>query len=197
MKHQQHGFAMIEVLVTAVILAIGISGMGVLLLKSVQSSQDNSQKSQGMWIVQDLVGRMRSNPEGMRAKAYETSGAFDCAPIKACSVYNNNGFEPSQSCSTSQMASFDNWVSVCGANSTIFNAVSSEFLYDSPSDFIINPILDVSCTNTTSRVSTYTGQADCVQYFIQLTWSTKLQQGAPNEDDRVFQSSFSMVLESN
>jgi type IV pilus modification protein PilV len=194
---RQNGFAMIEIMVTAVILAIGISGMGVLLLKSIQSSQDNSQKSQGMWIVQDLVGRMRANSEGMRAKAYETSGAVNCTQVKMCSDYNDDGFKSSESCTTREMANFDRWITACGVSAQVYDAASDTYLYDSPADSIINPELNVTCTDTTDRTSSYSGEDDCVRYFIELTWDTKLQQGAPDAADRTFKSQFSMVMESN
>jgi type IV pilus modification protein PilV len=211
MKKQQHGFALIEVMVTAVILVIGISGMGLLLLKSIQSSQDNAQKSQGMWIVQDLAGRMRANPEGMRANAYETDAAIACDAIKMCSDYINNANQSaaSDTCNPAEMATYDLWVTICGISDAISITVpgpigpdgpepdSEYFLYDSPSDFILNPVLNIDCTNTIARASTSTGLPDCVQYFIDLTWSTKLQQGAATADDRVFQSRYSMVLELN
>jgi type IV pilus modification protein PilV len=211
MKNLQRGFAMIEVMVTAVILVIGISGMGLLLLKSIQSSQDNAQKSQGMWIVQDLAGRMRANSEGMRAKAYETDAVISCDPIKMCSDYinNANASQASATCDAAEMATFDLWVTICGISDEISITVpgaigpggpepdSEYFLYDSPSDFILNPVLNIDCTNTIARVSTSTAQPDCVQYFIGLTWDTKLQQGAATADDRVFQSQYSMVLELN
>jgi type IV pilus modification protein PilV len=211
MKKQQHGFALIEVMVTAVILVIGISGMGLLLLKSIQSSQDNAQKSQGMWIVQDLAGRMRANSEGMRAGAYETDQAITCDPIKMCSDYNNsdNTSQASATCNSAEMATYDLWVTTCGISDAISITVpgvigpdgpepdSEYFLYDSPSDFILNPVLNIDCTVNIPRVSTSTAQPDCVQYFIDLKWDTKLQQGAAAADDRVFESRYSMILELN
>lgn len=188
---------MIEILVTAVILAIGISGMGVLLLKSVQSSQDNSQKSQGMWIVQDFVGRMRANSEGARAKDYESAGAVDCSDaVTMCADYNNGNRMPSATCNSQEMATYDRWISVCGIDKSDVEDEDNLF-FSSPSDFILNPILTVTCTNTSTRVSTYTGLPDCVQYFIELEWDTKLQQGAPDEDDRTYKSQYSMVVELN
>ncbi len=42
----EHGFAMIEALVTALIVAIGVSGVGVLLMRAIQGTQDSAQLSQ-------------------------------------------------------------------------------------------------------------------------------------------------------
>lgn len=70
LRNKQTGFAMIEIMVTVVIIAIAISGMGLLLLRAVQGTQDSAQLSQGMWIVQDYVGRIRANPDGAKGGFY-------------------------------------------------------------------------------------------------------------------------------
>jgi len=180
-----------EVLVTAVIIAIGVSGMGVLLLKAIKGTQDSSQQSQAMWMVQDYAGRIRANPDGARAHAYELAGEIDCAgQLPAmCAEYTDNGAEMAAAyCSADEMAVFDRWVTVCGVSPDV---------YDSPADFIIKPILTSTCTLTENRVSTSSGLQDCVQYNLELEWTTKIQQGGDLDEERDYVNTYSMVVELN
>jgi type IV pilus assembly protein PilV len=146
-KNTQQGFAMIEVIVTALIIAIGVSGVGVLLMRSIQSTQDNSQKSQAMWILQDLSGRIRANSPGAKSGDYVGSeGGASCStkPSPMCSA--QNGIE-AESCNSSQMAQFDKWITICGI---------SDSTTDSPTDFFASPVLDSECS-----------LLDCKNYCVQ------------------------------
>lgn len=196
----QSGFAMIEVLVTAVVVAIGISGMGVLLLKSLQGTQDNAQRSQAMWIVQDFAGRIRANTVGARAGHYVVTQNPDCdvVPDKICAdhrddddnlvegaVCDSEGYRENDG---DEMATYDKWITACGTN---------EDIYTSPADFMANPQLTSRCIQTSTRISTPTGNQDCIRYQIDFTWDTRIQQSADNATDRVFTNTYSEVVEIN
>lgn len=190
---RQLGFAMIEVMVTVAIITIGVSGMGVLLMRAIQGTQDSAQQSQAMWIVQDYVGRMRANPEGARAQYYELDpSTISCDPAdrpKMCAeTYQGMAEVPAEVCSVSEMAIFDNWISTCGLSTTI---------YDSASDFVVNPALTSTCTATSARVSSESNQPDCVQYQVNLTWETKITKGSSVEEERINQNDYSLVVEFN
>lgn len=196
---KQFGFAMVEVMVTVAIITIGVSGMGVLLMRAIQGTQDSAQQSQAMWIVQDYVGRMRANPEGARGKFYILDpDDIDCdsPPSTLCAeTFSGNKEVSPGDCtvdpadtSVNKMATFDNWVSTCGLSSDI---------YDSPSDFITSPRLTSECTTTGVRSSSYTNQLDCIQYQVTLTWQTKITKGANDAAERTNQNSFSMLVEFN
>ena len=191
MKKQAYlGFAMIEILITAVILAVGLSGVGVLLLRSIQATQDTSQQSQAIWMVQDFVGRIRANPEGARAGAYEFSGILDCSEenkpaIQCADTANNDASE----CSAEQLAIYDRWLSVCG---------SDPLTFDSSADFVINPELTSTCTlSEATRFSSFSGNPDCIQYFIELEWDTKRQQSGDNNAERDYRNIYTMIVELN
>lgn len=189
-KHQT-GFAMVEVLVTAIVFAIGVAGIGVLLLKTVQGTQDSAQRSQGMWIVQDLVGRMRANPTGARNRAYEdTIDKDDCdeafaGAVCADHVNASQAVTDAVTCTSDQMASYDIRTTMCG----IVNTSEGAKVFDSPAEFLINPRL-VSVCNTP-------GTGKCQLYTVSLAWSTKVAQGVDGEGDQVNESTYSMVVEFN
>lgn len=181
LKPKQNGFAMIEVLVTAIIVAIGISGVGVLLLRSLQATQDNSQKSQAMWIVQDYVGRIRANSLAAKDYGYVASvSKANCStePAAICSAIEGKDAE---ACTSSQMASYDNWITICGLDNNSF---------DTPADFVVNPILESACTRKN-------GRQECIQYTIDLQWNTKLTTESSNAGERVNTNKYSMVMEVN
>jgi type IV pilus modification protein PilV len=184
--NKQTGFAMMEALVTALIVAIGVSGVGVLLLRSIQATQDSSQQSQAMRIVQDFVGRLRANSPAAKSSDYVgTTNLASCAaqPVPLCASYNLAGVysEVTQDCSATELAAFDSWSTVCGLDNTVF---------DTPSDFIVNPILSSECIQLDAR-------NECVQYNITLTWDIKLTKGAELAANRNNTNSFNMIVEVN
>ncbi len=203
LRNKQTGFAMIEVMVTVVIIAIAISGMGLLLLRAVQGTQDSAQLSQGMWIVQDYVGRIRANPEGARGSFYVMdSNDFDCdtPPTLLCADTHKQasglGKTGSRSaaadCSvnpaTNPMAIYDNWMTTCSLHSGISG------LYDSPANFIASKRLVSECITTSSRVSTVTNLPDCVEYRITLSWKTKQRRESSDSDERTYDNEYSAVV---
>ncbi len=200
-NNRQRGFALIEVLVTAVIVAIGVSGLGVLLMRAIQGTQDSAQHTQAMWIVQDFVGRIRANPIGARKEDYEFSATNvdfcgNARPDLICADYFEDGTDKNAAiCTETPMAIFDIWVTVCGMTERLdptedgYNPEDNVF--DSPSEFIINPVLTSECTqNHLTRISTTGGGLDCVQYEVTLNWDTRIT-------DRVASNSYSMVVELN
>lgn len=186
MKKTALGFAMIEVLVTAAIVAIGVSGMGVLLLRSLQGTQDNAQQSQAMWIVQDYAGRIRANSLAARNGDYELAAQPDCAapPANICLDHRtNNSFIQSSNCTVpADMAEMDRWITMCGLDGGLKDA-SADFLADAE---LSSTCLDVSALN-----------GNCLRYLISLTWSTRLQQGNADENLRDYDNEYSMVVEVN
>ena len=78
---RNRGFALIEVMIAATIIAIGLSGVGALMLSTLQATQDSSQVSQAMWISNDLAGRIQSNRRGALDNDYAISGSMDCNAI--------------------------------------------------------------------------------------------------------------------
>jgi type IV pilus modification protein PilV len=177
----QHGFAMIEVMVTALIIAIGVSGVGVLLMRSIQGTQDNSQKSQAMWVVQDFAGRIRANSPAAKSGDYigtESGTSCSTEPSPMCAAHNNIA---SGNCNSSQMAQYDKWITVCGVSASTI---------DSPTDFLASPSLSSECTLRDAR-------NDCVQYLLDLQWNTKLLTETSDASKRVRTNNYSMILEVN
>lgn len=201
--NSQSGFALIEVLVTSVILAIGISGLGMLIVQAIQTTQDSSQQSQGMWMVQDYVGRIKANAPGARQRGYVIEdSSYDCVtnkPSQMCadrwspgSGLTSGSLKEADICDAEDMAIFDRWTTLC--------SLSSEArTYSGPSDFMVNPVLTSTCTNfhDTRSSNAATGKVDCVQYRVSLSWDTKTIKGDDDEDFRARENNYTMTVELN
>jgi type IV pilus assembly protein PilV len=118
-KQPMVGISMIEMLVTLVILSIGLVGLARLQTTSIKESFDSAQRSHAAWHVQELVERMRANPEG-QADGYALASADEalCAngPTKFCSDFFNGlaKVEAAADCTANEVAEFDVWELSCG-----------------------------------------------------------------------------------
>lgn len=88
-RGRQSGFTLIEVLVSALILAIGLVGVAGLQAFSLKTNQSAFMRSQATALAYDLADRMRSNVAGATGNFYDPAlAAFDancnttvgCAP---------------------------------------------------------------------------------------------------------------------
>ena len=164
----QKGVALIEVLVTAVIIAIGLSGTAALIMKSVQSTNDSAQRSIGLWVVQDYMGRIRANREGAHNGGYVINDdPRDCGklPTPICAdIYKEGNKVNASSCEPDQMAEFDNWISVCG--------IASDAI-DNASEMVKDPRLQATCIYEQNRSGE--GEPECLKYEIVFKWKAQIK----------------------
>ena len=67
---QQAGFTLIEVLVTFLIVAIGLLGLGALQVNTMNNSFETYQRALVGSIVEDMAARIRMNPSAAMAGEY-------------------------------------------------------------------------------------------------------------------------------
>jgi type IV pilus assembly protein PilV len=96
MRKQQSGFSLIEVLVATVIMAIGILGIAGLQVVSLQQNRSSLLRSEALQIGNDIVDRMRANPDEVYAPV-----DYADEPVSA----SKNCKEVS--CSSAEMAEYD------------------------------------------------------------------------------------------
>jgi len=121
------GFSLIEVLVTFLVLSIGLLGLAGLQSMSIKEGMDSGQRSQAVWLMQELVERMRANKDGLASGYTAATGDGDLCddgPVKMCSDHLDDGTKTNaaNNCSANEMAEFDVWELACGFGRT--NAVS-------------------------------------------------------------------------
>ena len=88
MIRQQSGFTLLEVLVTAIILAIGLLGLAGLQVFGLKNNQSAYMRSQATLLAYDIADRMRANPVGFRDGAYNNPTATEesnCVSTTGCS----------------------------------------------------------------------------------------------------------------
>src|SRR5690554_8157625 len=61
----QRGINMVEVLVTIVIISVGFLGLNSLQLQASRSTLDSGNRSQAVWVLEDLTNGMRANIVGI------------------------------------------------------------------------------------------------------------------------------------
>lgn len=72
----QHGFSLIEVLVTLFILVIGLLGLAGLQSKMLGAEFEAYQRSQALMLARDMANRIQLNPTESRADAYSSNTVY-------------------------------------------------------------------------------------------------------------------------
>ncbi|WP_430461670.1 type IV pilus modification PilV family protein [Thalassolituus sp. LLYu03] len=135
------GFTMIEVLVTIAITVVGLLGISTLQLQSNRAMLDSGNRSQAIWMLEDLAYRMNANSKAIAN--YDTGGTLtldDCQkPDKMCADYYNGGKISADICTGDEVAAFDVWDLLCKKNF----AIDAIEIRESYADFIANPRLTI------------------------------------------------------
>jgi type IV pilus assembly protein PilV len=98
-SRNQSGIALIEVLVTVLVLAIGFLGLAGLQLTALRNNSSAYERSQATMLAYDIIDRMRANRNAALNGDY--SVALNTAPTAAdCRGSSAN-------CTTTQLATFD------------------------------------------------------------------------------------------
>lgn len=100
----QGGFSLIEVLVSVLVLMVGILGVAAMQMVSFQTNQAAYARSQAIYLAQDILDRMRANPDG-----YEDSTVYDNVLTTTSSTIPNDPtcVTTAGGCSSLQMAQQD------------------------------------------------------------------------------------------
>lgn len=86
---QQAGFTLVEVLVAALLLSIGLVGLAGLQAAALMNNQSSFMRTQVTALAYDLADRMRSNVPGANANAYNPANAGfvnNCTSTAGCTA---------------------------------------------------------------------------------------------------------------
>jgi len=164
----QQGFTLIEVAVTMGIIIIGLLGLAAMQLQSQKAVQDSGNQALAIWVIDDLINRIRANEVGNYA-----TGAIQCENppnVPACASYNNgNAVISAEQCTEDQLADFDLYDVLCGMSGSATERTTS-------ADALTAPILTVVNGGTSDSEHTITlswisksaieGAADDSQFII-------------------------------
>ena len=149
---------MVEVLVTLGITTVGLLGISSLQLQSNRAAQDSGNRSQAVWVLEDLADRMNINAAGLAD--YDTGGNYSCpasAPTICADYHDGSSRTAVAACSAQEIAAFDLWDLVCRKEYT----TNGTAIRASSADFISNPVLNI--------------QVDAAERSanLRLTWDTR------------------------
>lgn len=106
---KQRGLNLLEVLVAAFMISLGLLGMAGLQVKSLRATHNSYQMQQASQLAHELLERMRANRTGLLSGDYKVVAVADtyCADPLATSCQNNT-------CDSTQMAADDMYRVMCG-----------------------------------------------------------------------------------
>jgi len=94
------GFTIVEVLVSMVILAIGVLGLGVMQITSLQNTQGGQMRSQATILAYDMIDTMRTNSPSVTSGAYNIGFADETPAATEC-------YGAEANCTSAEMATSD------------------------------------------------------------------------------------------
>lgn len=100
-QSRQTGFTLIEVLIAALVLAIGILGLATTMLLGLKSDQSAYYRSQASAIAYDMADRIRLNRTAADAGDYDDLDTEDNAPADPNCMSSSGG------CSSAQQVDID------------------------------------------------------------------------------------------
>jgi type IV pilus assembly protein PilV len=110
-SHRQEGTTLVEVLIAAIIIAIGLLGIATLQVKALQASTNAEHRANATDIAAALADRIRANLGGPPAfkgnhKNYVTtiSSTAECPTANSCASDNSG---TASACNPAAMADFD------------------------------------------------------------------------------------------
>jgi type IV pilus modification protein PilV len=118
------GATLIEVMVALVIMSIGLLGLASLQLSGVSNNSNSEKRTQAAILSNDLVERMRANPDEITTAAYATAlpatANFNCTNPPA-TVCEDSGGTGAADCTPSLMTGYDAYTAWCDAKTLLPN----------------------------------------------------------------------------
>jgi len=105
LSKKQHGFSLIEILISVLVFGVGILGLGGLQIASLKGSNDAHYRTTASVLAMDLADRMRSNLNAVNAGLYGET--ISCSTVsRLCR---------SSACSIEELTIFDIQEIMCGS----------------------------------------------------------------------------------
>jgi type IV pilus assembly protein PilV len=114
-KNRRAGFAMIEVLMTIVVLAVGALGLAGLQLAAMKYNKESVGRTKATLLAEELSDRMRANMQGVQSGSYTENNGYTAAitALAAITAPSCGGSTTgtTSDCTYAQMATLDlaNW----------------------------------------------------------------------------------------
>jgi type IV pilus assembly protein PilV len=112
LHQRQSGMTLIEVLIAAIVLAIGLLGVAAIQVKALQGAGNAQFRSKATDLTSALADRVRANLDALNS--YVTA-ASTCSTVPAttCSMNPDDPEDGTSNCSPAQMATYNLWDISC------------------------------------------------------------------------------------
>lgn len=155
------GLSLIEVLVTIVITSIGLMGLVSLQMQAIKSTHDSGNRSQAIWIFNDIINRIHANE--VASASYVTEGQQICSPANTasllstkCSNYHTgdssvvNG--ALSNCTSEDLAAWDLYEVTCGTPKSVVSRETNDGLksaqtFGNAITYLPESNLTITCVN--------------------------------------------------
>ncbi len=154
----QRGFSLIEVLISLLVLAVGLLGLGGLQVASLKGASNAHSRNVATMAAMELADRMRANPLGVSGGFY--GNEVSCTGGKAC---RRNTY-----CTPQEVAAFDIQEVMCGMKRGTKREGGIKNL-------LINGTLDISCNAGCT--------ANKAVHNITISWGEKIIHPQLDEND--------------
>jgi type IV pilus assembly protein PilV len=188
---RQQGLTLIEVLITLLIMATGLMGLAALQVHTVKESMDTSRRSQGVWLVEELIARMRVNPAGAESGGYTTAAnnanLCTAGPAKHCADYFSGTAKSGAAtdCSADDMAGFDVWQVMCGYD--------NDGIVSGNNDSINITAFDLDCADSdTTDTSSCSPRSP---FTLTLSWESKAINDSSNANTASAESAIQTITQ--
>ena len=163
-NRKQTGSTLIEVLIALLVFTIGLQGVASMQYQSIKDNFDSTQRSHGVWSGQELINRIRANPDGRAAGNYTTLAGNPCGggiPEPFCADRDGDAADV---CDAAQMAVFDIWESICPTpnQAHVGNLNNSQLL---------NPNLTIACADSVAGDPFNCSEGS--DFTLTLQWQSK------------------------
>jgi len=153
--NKQKGSTLIEVLIALLVFTIGLQGIASMQYQSVKDNFDSAQRSHGIWAAQELINRIRANPDGRANGDYIINGN-PCDGNPAANQCADTSDNPAAVCASAEMAAFDIWESMCTTPNQAHSQNEGQ---------LVNPNLQITCADAPCTEDS--------QFTLTLQWQSK------------------------
>ena len=80
----QHGFGLLEILITVVVLGIGLLGLAGLQATGLNFNHSAYNRSQATTLAYDMIDRMRANPAAINSYTGAPAQTANCVAVAGC-----------------------------------------------------------------------------------------------------------------
>lgn len=101
------GFAMIEVLVTIVVIAVGALGLAGLQLSAMKFNKESAIRSKATLLTIEISDRMRANMAGLKAGSYTKDNGYTAAVAALTALGTTFPNCSATDCTSAEMAKLD------------------------------------------------------------------------------------------